>query len=386
MAEPTVARSTLRKAIARTARMQFFLRYPAGSLTFTAGGDSNASANDAEVWYCTKLTQAEGWWTNAYIYTTSTDTDRNNVERRLVDFNADADALYLEYPCETAEIPTTDDTFELYDIWPPTQIHDAINDSIRDSWQEFPEVLVDETLVVEEDKKEYDISGLSRTPASVLQVYVERSQSRRQGVISTVTDSDEFGDTSMDLSDVTSTTWRASVYKGTGAGQLFTIASASTTTQLFTVETSAVVNPDTTSKIVVWDSGDEDLNWYRVHALRFDRFDYPNKMYIQGEPSASWGLRYRMIYVPEPDEMTADTDTTVVPRFFILHKALSILHDSLVEDNRADSRRHMEIAENHDRLARDYALRHPRRYPSFTLWSEGQISEGYGIDPNPLGW
>ena len=78
MAEPTVARSTLRKAIARTDRMQFFLRYPAGSLTFTAGGDSNASVSDTEVWYCSKQTQAEGWWRNAYIYTTTTYETRNN--------------------------------------------------------------------------------------------------------------------------------------------------------------------------------------------------------------------------------------------------------------------------------------------------------------------
>jgi hypothetical protein len=366
--------------------MQFYLRYPTGSLTFTAGNDTNADANDTETWYCTKLTQGEGFWNNSYIWTTSTDANRNAVERRISNFNADQDGLYLEYPCDTDEIPTTDDTFELFDIWPPTQIHEAINDSIRDSWMEFPEILVDETLVIEEDKKAYDLSGLSRTPASVLQLYAERSQSRRQGVISTVTDSDNFGDTSMDLSDVTSTTWRASIYSGTGKGQLFTISAVSTTTQIFTVETSATTNPDTTSKVVIWDSGDEELNWYRIHAARFDRPDYPNTMYIQGEPSASWGLRYRMVYVPQPIELDEDTDATAVPRYFILHKALSILHDSLVEDNRADSRRHMEIAENHDQLARDYALRHPRKYPSFTLWSEGEVHGGYGMDPNPLGW
>jgi hypothetical protein len=199
----------------------------------------------------------------------------------------------------------------------------------------------------------------------------------------------------MDLSGLTASTstvtnWKASIYQGTGKGQLFTVSAADTTTQLLTVTSTATsyTNPDTTSKIAVWNTDQEDNNWYRMQAVRFDRWDYPSNFYIKGEPKSSHGMRFRVIYVPVKDELTADTDTTVVPRYFILHKALAILHDSLSEDNRVDSRRHMELAENHDQLARDYAQRHPRKYPPYTLWGEEDAYPGmaYGDDVNPLDW
>jgi len=295
MAEPTTNRLTLRRAIGRTARMEFYLSYPNGSLNFTQG-TSTDDVSDTEAFYCNKLAQGEGTWNNSYIYVTSTDSAIDGFERRIANFNADADALFLDWPADTDEVPSTDDSFELLSIWPPSQVHDAINDSIRDAWRTYPDVVVDETVVVEEDKREYDISGLDDVPYRMLQIYVERSVSNIDGQITTVTDSDNFGDSNMDLSALTASTstigdWKVGIYTGTGAGQLFTLSAASTTTQLFTVATSAVTNPDTDSKFTLWNSEEQDVNWYRILPVRFDAVEHPNKMYIQGDLGTSEGMR-----------------------------------------------------------------------------------------------
>ena len=138
MAEVTVNRQTLRRDVAKTARMNFFLRYKDQELNFTASGDSNAGTASTEVFYCTNLTQKEGFWNNSYLYVVSTDAAKDGLERLIPNFNRERNALYLEWPCDTDEVPSSDDKFELYDIWPPSSVHEALNDAIRYSWRTFP--------------------------------------------------------------------------------------------------------------------------------------------------------------------------------------------------------------------------------------------------------
>ncbi len=392
MAEPTTTRLALRRAIGRTARMKFYLRYPNGSLEFSSdGGTSTDDVNSTEVFYCDKLAQSEGAWNNAYIYVTSTDDNIDGFERRIANFNADANAMFLDWPADTDEVPSSDDSFELLSIWPPSQVHDAINDSIRDAWRTYPDVVTDESLVVEEDKREYDISGLSDVPYRMLQIYVERSVSNLDGQITTVTDSDDFGDSNMDLSALTASTtsisdWRVGIYTGTEAGQLFTLSAASTTTQLFTVATPATTNPDTDSRFTLWNQAEQDVNWYRLLPVRFDTVEHPNKMYIQGDLGTSEGMRLRLVYLAQPVTLDADTDETTVPRYFLVNKSLAHLHDSLVNDNRADRRDHSAIAEHHDQLARAFEAQNPRRMPTGTVWQEVRGYKSGRSQIDPLGW
>jgi len=389
MAEPTSTRLALRRAIGRTARMKFYLRYPAGSINFSQGADTD-DVSDTETFYCNKLAQGEGAWENSYIYVTSTDSNIDGFERRIANFNADADGMFLEWPADTDEVPSSDDSFELLDIWPPSQVHEAINDAIEDSYRTYPDVVTDEALVVEEDKRAYDISGLAVTPYRILQVYVERSGSAVRGQMTTVTDSDNFGDTTMDLSALTESTsavadWRLGIYTGTGSGQLFIISAASTTTQMLTVATPSTTTPDTTSKYTLWNQAEEDVNWYPIINCRFDQVEHPNTIYMQGEPSASLGLRWRLKYLGHASALDADSDVTTVPKYFVKNKALANLHDSLVNDNRADRRDHSAIAEHHDQLARAYAAQNPRRLPAGTVWQEGSMGGGTQ-QADPLGW
>ena len=54
MSEPTTTRQALRRAIGRTARMKFYLRYPDGSLQFTEGATTD-DVSSTEAFYCNKL-------------------------------------------------------------------------------------------------------------------------------------------------------------------------------------------------------------------------------------------------------------------------------------------------------------------------------------------
>ena len=125
MAEPTTSRKTLRRAIGKKARMRFYLSYKDQELLFTTSGDSNAGACSTETFFCNKLAQGDGYWEDSYIYVMSTDANIDGLERRIVNFNADQDALYLEFPTDTDEVPTSDDKFELLDIYPAHQVHDG---------------------------------------------------------------------------------------------------------------------------------------------------------------------------------------------------------------------------------------------------------------------
>ena len=391
MAEPTSTRLALRRAIGRTARMDFYLRYPSGSLNFDANESGDTSrVTSTTAFYCDKLPQWDKSWDNAYIYVTSTDSNIDGFERRIHAFRQPG-VMYLEWPSDTDEVPSSDDSFELLDIWPPSQVHDAINDSIRDAWRAYPDVVEDESLVIEEDKREYDISGLSDVPYRILQIYVERSVSNIDGQMTTVTDSDDFGDSSMDLSALTASTtsigdWRAGIYTGTGAGQLFTLSAASTTTQLFTVATPSTATPDTTSKFTLWNQAEQGTNWYRILPAKFDTVEHPSKMYVQGDLETSKGMRMRLIYLAQPATLDDDTDETTVPRYFIVNKSLAHLHDSLVNDNRTDRRDHSAIAEHHDQLARAYEAQNPRRMPTGTVWQEVRGGLSGRSQIAPLGW
>ena len=379
MAEPTYTRKELRRAICAEARMEFYKRYPDYELT----PDSDCSTTTLK---CSKLVQAADSWKSSYIWVMSTDNARDGLERYITASGTDG-SLTLEWPCDTDQVPSTDDTFEIISMWPPSFIHEKINDVVRDEFRVYPNVVTDESIVIQEEKLEYDLTGLVPLPWQILQVYVERTTSGLYGTITSwSTDGSQFGDTTMDLSGV-DTDWKASFYYGSGAGQLFSIQSVDTAAGLITPAVPAADMPGTDTKLMLWDPTDQDLAWYPYLYCRFDQTEFPDKLYLYEDPSASYGLRFRLVYLAQSTELIADSDVTTVPQYFIVHKVLAMLHDSLSEDNRVDARRHTEIAEKHDQLARDFAMRNPRRLPQRFLWQEpGSYATGRALQVNPLDW
>jgi len=393
--EVTVTRKTLRRDIGKSARMRFYLRYPDGEAAFTPSGDSNAFAASTEVFYCTNLTQKEGFWKNAYIYVQSTDSNRDGFERLIPNFNREKNALYLEWPCTTDEVPTTDDEFELLDIWPPHQIHDLANDAIRDSWRAYPDIVIDESFTICRRRRQYLLSTdyLEKQPAMVLQIYAETVVTGQRGSISSydgVSGSDHLVTVSGDLSNVDSN-WRFSYYYGpAGDHPLNNFAVVSADTATGQIQLAGLINgsdsPTTDTWFRLWDPTEQRTDWYPMYQVGGLDVEFPPWFEMQGEPSASWGLRYRIVYAAVPDTLSADSDATTIPQYFIKNKTLAFMHDALVGDNRADRRDHTAIAEHYDQLARDYAMRNPRRLPNGSVWYEGSFYSGYGTEQNPLGW
>src|SRR5512146_3073586 len=182
MSEPTCTRRQLRRAIAHAEQMQFFQRY----------GDTDQLAlvtdSTTTVLHCTSLVQANDFWNNGWAYVLSTGgSTGTNYERKITDFSSSGDTLTLEYALSSA--PNNGHNIEIYDLFSPAQIHAKINEAIDRAARMYPETVVDTTLVLEQDKLRYSLTGLTKRVYKLNRVQVERINNSVMGVVSTVTTS-----------------------------------------------------------------------------------------------------------------------------------------------------------------------------------------------------
>src|SRR3990167_9333480 len=320
MAEPTATRAAIRQAIGRLARMPFYLRYGTGSIVLGSTEHTVTQLAAAE------LTQPEKFWQAQYAWIVESSAERRVTE---YDVGSTAGLLSLEYALSAAA--ASSDSIEITSIWPPTQIHEAINAAIASASKHYPDVVTDESLVLEENKMVYSLSGLTSTPWQILQVYVEQPASSITGQ----------------------------------------------------------PTPATTSFYRYWDAGDQQIDWYRVHDVNFDNVEYPDNLYFSELYSGSYGARIRLKYLSNNNSLAADSDVTTVPVLYISHKVLSLLHDSLIGDNRVDRSVHASLAEYYDSLAEKYLVQTPRRRPAGTLWrgeASGAQSTRNDSIGDPLKW
>jgi hypothetical protein len=91
-------------------------------------------------------------------------------------------------------------------------------------------------------------------------------------------------------------------------------------------------------------------------------------MYLKNLLSGAYGFRFRFAYLGWPSALSADSEETAVPKEFIINKALAILHDSMIGDNRVDRTMHGSTAEYYADRADEYARLHRRRVLAGTLW------------------
>ena len=373
MAEPTQTLANLRRAIGRLARNPFHLRYASGQLALTASTDQSTVAIVS-----TDLTQDDNFWKNQWVWLPTAEE-----ERRIVAFEAAADRLIPEYPLSAAA--SSGDVIELWSVWSPTQVHEAINKSIDQAWRQYPDIVTDQTIVVEEDKSIYPTSGWSSSPWKLFQVWLEQNTTMTTGQPTSAT-ATTLVDSNRDFSTF-DTDHFVSIYFGTGTGQLREVSTGDSAGSLTVA--SWTTTPDTTSKYAVWDNGIQDVDWVRLIDYRPDQPEWPDNLYLPAEPLWATGLRMRLVYAAKPAILSSDAGTTVVPEQYITYKALSILHDGLIGDNRADRQMHASVAEYYDSLARAYLAEAPRRNPPGTIRTDGGggvISERQDNVGDPLHW
>ena len=377
MTRPSASRVELRRALCSELMMPFFRRY---NTYLTSDSDSSSDAIvDAD------LTQDEDFWKGMWYYcvsdTTSGSTGNIGAVRLIDHFQNSANKLLLEY--NTPVTPSSANQCEIHTIWNAFELHNAINRAIQDAYPAFYDIVSDETLVVQEDTTAYSLSALTYRPWVVSEVWVEQPTDSMSGT-ATSSSATSLVDTSANFTNVTTSGWYVSIYDGTGKGQLRAITSRTGTTQ---VNVAAwTTNPDTTSKYRVWDSAEQRADWYRMLAVHFDRNEYPTTLYFTRPYSSAYGCRIRIVYASDPLELTAETSTTVVPKEFIINKAVEILAASRVSSARADREQYAIMEQSYRARAENYRERNAFRLPT-TMWQEHDPSfPATAFNDNPLGW
>ena len=378
MSETTSTRKTLRRAIARAARLEFFRRYSANEVALT--GTPTAS-----LLYSTSLTQSDDHWNGGWVY--FVDGTYLGQERRITDFAATGDVLTMEYALAGA--PAAGVMIEIFDTWSAADIHDAINRSIREWGRLFFESVIDQTLVMKEDTMEYTISGLTKKPWIIKNVRVERAGNSIQSVVDSatvVTTNVHLVDASVFKTDDQYNGYKISIYDGTGAGQLGDVVDTIAAGTYIQVATSQfTVTPDSTSKFRLWQPTEQLVDSWPLRNYRTDAQEFPDTLFLNKLEPEFYGMRFFISYLSQPSELTTDASTTIVPMDFIINQSLAYLHESLMNDNRSDANRHANIAEVYSRKALEYRSSFAPRQPATMLQLEENTGYSDSIE-DPLGW
>lgn len=365
MSEILYTRKDLRRAVALELQMPFFRRFTAGQLT---SDTTSSSTKVVDI----DLRQKDGFWDGSWFFGLSTG-DMSLIRS----FNAQAHEFFLETERPT---PADAELYEIHTTWNAIELHDAINRAILLSGKTFPETVVDISMILEEDKLSYTVSGLTEKPWFINKVWLECASTTFNGTASA------GGASSITLQSVPTdinTNWKISIYKGTGAGQIRNYASA--VGNVVTVGVAWTTIPDSTSKYVVWNPTVEENDWLRLSYVYQDAKEYPDTLRLRAQYPSSYGMRLRIEYLSVPTELTADTDETVVPKEYVVPMACSLLHSRRVSNTRSDREMHYAESEKYRSYAQDYVLRNAPHTPDTYIPISDESMSVAGWE-NPLDW
>ena len=359
--------------------MPFFKRFPLG---LQADADSDL---DSSFLQDDRLVQARQYWKNMWLYNVS-----NDEYRRVSDFRHEQNRLVPEFDFTTT--PSTTDIFEILSIFTPDEIHDAIDDAIREGFPTFFDVVTDESMIYEQDKISYDLvnvvggRGVLTNPLRIKKLWIEQATTgtihlATSGAAGTITDANATF-TAVD------TSWRVSIFKGTGSGQTQLVASGDDA-GILTPIANWTVTPDSSSRFRVWDASLEVVEWRDLAAVKFDAKDYPTNMYMAARMPSWYGMRFRIQYIGEPQVFTNDSaPTTVVPTKYIKHYAMSVLFDKRARSHPSEQTKFGDLADREMVKADKYKIEHGFDLPDQTWWTEDDPSIGFGSTSDifdPLG-
>jgi len=367
MSEPVSTLAQLRRATARELEMPFFKRFKNGYLAADSGG-STSTLIDAD------LTQKDKFWNGSWVYRIA-----SQEASQITNFDVLTNKLSLETPITAI---AANDQYEIHSLWNAYDIHEAINQAIRDSRRIFIQTITNETLIIEEDKLAYGLSNLSPSPFLLHKVWLEQPGTVKRGTLVSAgasTFTVEAGVLPANLTD----TWMVSIYAGTGTGQLRTLTSVNPT-QGGVAAWGTI--PDNTSKYALWNVSDQINDWYPWHAVRYDSTkEFPDLLYFSRRPTDFLGLRIRLEYSAYPDELSAETDTTVIPISYLMPAAISKLHGRKVGNTKVDRELHFAESKRYQEQAEAWMIRNAPHHPDSNVLD--QHSGAYQPDSmNPLNW
>ncbi|MBE0573320.1 hypothetical protein IH575_00250 [Candidatus Dojkabacteria bacterium] len=377
MARPTKTRAQLRRELAIRMMMPFAVRMPDGYSTVSAAGTT------VQLIDTVNLLQANDFWNGQWAYIMGT-TERL---RKISDFAQTGSIATLEYALPA--VLSTADTYEIHSVFNAIEMNNAINQAIRDGFPAFFDTTEDTSLIICENKMEYDLTGLTTPMHHLHEVWVERPSVRIyatavSGVYGAPSTVITLEDT--DLSNVT-TNWRISCYDGDGEGLEAAVASVNDGANTVTV-TGDLSDIDVGDKIHIWDTREQYIDWYRLRFFRSTPREWANKLHLYTPIDSYVGCRLKLIYSTVPQVLTSDTGTTVVPPEYIMLSAMATLYSSRIGDNRVDRQRYGLLAEQYGREAEIYKQFNSFRAPQTEIQMEGMGNsyEDMNIDGNPMGW
>lgn len=370
MSENTTSLQTLRRKIALELQMPFAKRYGNGYLDMDSGSTTTKIVDSA-------LTQRDGFWNGGWFYRVA------SQEVSLIrSFEAAGKSFQLEVPL--ASSPSAGDDYEIHSMFNAYEIRHAINEAIHEASRTWYDSVVDETLVLTQDKLEYDLSAFTKKPWVVAKVYIESRSNVKRGVLVSATSTTFTVENTNVMSDIGSgyANWYISIYSGTGKGQIRALAGVSGADGTVTAWTTT---PDSTSKYAIW-NGTEDLNtWQLLDRYRFDNKEFPNTLYLFGRYENHYGMRLHIEYISQPGELSAEADTTIVPSRYIMLKAVSLLHGQRVKDVKADKEIEFAESERYKEAAEMFRVQNMPHKPDITM-KRPMPSNSIQPQDNPLNW
>lgn len=369
MAESTKTLTSLRREICTALQMPFFRRYPNGYLELESGSTTSKVVNAS-------LTQTDKFWNGAWFY--NKEIGHTSLIRS---FASNDNSFFLEVPAASANIG---DDFEIQSGWNAIDILHAINRSITEAGRSFPETVEDKTLILQTDKLEYDISTLSsKTPWIITKVFVEHRGNVQRGEIQSATGTTFTVENSGVFTNVvTASNWRVSIYDGTGAGQIRALVSTSGAEGTVAAWTT---NPDSTSRYALWDAAEDMTGWIPYDGYRLDNKEFPSTLYLNSRVETLYGMRIAIEFMALPSELSAETDTTIIPEGYIIPASLSFLYGQRIPHTKADKEVYYAESERYLKMAEKYLLTNRPTRPDISLRSPQRTQTIYRTD-NPLDW
>ncbi len=376
MTQPTATRRALRDAVARRYGNRF-------SRLYGGVGDIDSASLDLTSIVDDQLTQLDDFWNSAWLFIPDAGTPApyGNI-RRVIDFNENEDRLFLDRPLSGSPAAGVD--YQLFDIFSPYEIHDAINSANREGAKAFPGFHIDEdTIAVRSGILEYALTGLDPAPWRIYNVWVEIPRTVYRG-LPTAIGNNTLTDSAIDFDAL----GVEAGWKLTADGQVRTV-SAALNGQL-TISSNWTTNPTVgESEYALWDPNSDQIDWRQLIALRFNQPEFPTKMYLHNQYEAYKGMRLRIQYSYKAIDMDADADTTPVPAEFIEPWALKELYQARMQSNRIDRANTASEIERYRVEAETIRQSSNPNEPAQTLWQYSDPNGGGGgrfSDGDPLGW
>lgn len=254
-----------------------------------------------------------------------------------------------------------------HNIWSAAEKLAALNFAIRNAYPSWYTETFADTLVVQEDKLEYDLPTMTR----LIDVAVEQSGNYTNGV-ATGGSTSTLEDTNASWTTNEYAGWHVTLYYGTSAGQYALVASNTATA--LTLTTSGynwTASPDTTSKYCIKDYATQDFAFRPIWGYKVNKTKSPTKLYLAAPYTP--GMYLRLHYVTAPAELSDDADTTIVPDEWLVLQAAARLHLMRMENAPGH---HVDVDQGlfqyYQTLADNFKANHSFRFPPTQIRIESE--------------